>query len=55
MLLVTLEQMKYLEKKADESGVSYAQLMENAGAKLAGKIEDYIKSAKYSFSLRKRK
>ena len=46
MLLVTLEQMKYLEKKADESGVSYAQLMENAGAKLAGKIEDYIKSAK---------
>ena len=28
---VTCAQMKFLEQKADESGLSYYQMMENAG------------------------
>lgn len=31
MLILTTEQMRQVEKLADESGLSYAQLMENAG------------------------
>ncbi len=39
MYLVTVEQMKSLEKLADETGLSYAQMMENAGSGLAQIIE----------------
>ena len=35
MKLVTVPQMRAIEKEADENGVSYAELMENAGRGLA--------------------
>lgn len=35
MKLVTVEEMKAIEKEADASGLSYAQMMENAGKGLA--------------------
>ncbi len=35
MKLVTVSQMRAIEKEADENGVSYAELMENAGRGLA--------------------
>lgn len=40
MKLVTVEQMKAVEKEADEKGLSYADLMENAGRELAYAIAD---------------
>src|SRR5574340_208425 len=40
MKLVTVEQMKAIEKEADEKGLSYADLMENAGRELAYVIAD---------------
>lgn len=38
MRWVTVEQMKELEKQANESGLSYEKMMENAGTKLAETI-----------------
>ena len=35
MRLVTPQQMRRLEELSDQNGVSYAQLMENAGQKLS--------------------
>ena len=29
--MITVEQMKALERRADEAGLSYLQMMENAG------------------------
>ncbi len=46
MLLVTPEQMKLLEAESDRSGMSYAQLMENAGKALARSIEEYHSKSK---------
>jgi NAD(P)H-hydrate epimerase len=40
MKLVTVEQMKAIEKEADEKGLSYADMMENAGRELAYVIAD---------------
>jgi NAD(P)H-hydrate epimerase len=40
MKLVTVEQMKAIEKEADEKGLSYADMMENAGRELAYVISD---------------
>jgi len=40
MKLVTVSEMKAIEKQADASGLSYAEMMENAGRGLAGVILD---------------
>ncbi len=40
MRLVTVEQMKAIEKEADASGLTYAQMMENAGQGLAEVIQE---------------
>jgi NAD(P)H-hydrate epimerase len=40
MKLVTVSQMKAIEKEADSKGLTYAQMMENAGHGLAGIIEN---------------
>lgn len=40
MKLVTVAQMRAIEKQADESGLSYARMMENAGAGLAEAVLD---------------
>jgi NAD(P)H-hydrate epimerase len=40
MKLVTVTQMKAIEKEADASGLSYNQMMENAGIGLAEIILD---------------
>src|SRR5574338_1196120 len=40
MKLVSVEQMKSIEKEADEKGLSYADMMENAGRELAYVIAD---------------
>lgn len=37
-MILTVEQMKYCEKKSDEAGVSLEELMDNAGEKLGRKI-----------------
>lgn len=42
MKLVTVEQMKAIEKEADEKGLNYADLMENAGRELANAITDLV-------------
>ncbi len=42
MKLVTVEQMKAIEKEADEKGLSYADLMQNAGRELAFAIADMV-------------
>lgn len=39
MKLVTVSQMKAIEKEADSVGLSYAQMMENAGRGLANTVE----------------
>ena len=39
MKLVTVEEMKAIEKEADAGGLSYADMMENAGRELAYAIE----------------
>ena len=41
--VVTPEQMKQLEKLTDESGVSYLEMMENAGTALAAVILERLK------------
>ena len=41
MRLVTVKQMKAIEKQADASGLTYAQMMENAGQGLAEVIQDF--------------
>ncbi len=38
MKLVTIEEMRIIEREADAGGVSYAQMMENAGRNLAGEV-----------------
>ena len=40
MYIVTTQQMQAAEKAADDSGLSYAQLMENAGQVIAEAIID---------------
>ncbi len=40
MKLVSVEQMKTIEKEADQSGLTYERMMENAGQGLAEVIED---------------
>ncbi len=40
MRLVTVEQMRAIEKEADASGLTYAQMMENAGQGLAEVIQE---------------
>jgi NAD(P)H-hydrate epimerase len=40
MKLVTVDQMKAIEKEADEKGLSYSDMMENAGRELAYVIAD---------------
>ncbi len=40
MKLVTVSQMKAIEKEADASGLTYDQMMENAGQGLAEVIQD---------------
>ena len=42
MRLVSVEQMKAIEKEADAAGLSYAQMMENAGQGVAEVIQDLI-------------
>lgn len=42
MIIVTPEQMKYLEAESDRNGNSYEMLMEKAGERLAYKIERVI-------------
>jgi len=42
MRLVSVEQMKAIEKEADGSGLTYAQMMENAGHGLAEVIQDML-------------
>ena len=41
MKLVTVSQMKAIEKEADASGLTYDQMMENAGHGLAEVIQDF--------------
>lgn len=41
MKLVTAAEMQRIEREADASGLSYAQMMENAGSGLAQYISDY--------------
>ena len=41
--VVTCEEMKLLEKMADEAGLSYNQMMENAGTKAATYILDMFR------------
>ena len=38
MKIVTVSQMRAIEKEADAKGVSYAEMMENAGRGLAESI-----------------
>ncbi len=38
--IVTCSQMKEIERKADEGGLSYYQMMENAGIGAAGIIKN---------------
>src|SRR5512140_867125 len=40
MRLVSVSQMKAIEKEADASGLTYAQMMQNAGQGLAEVIQD---------------
>jgi NAD(P)H-hydrate epimerase len=40
MKLVTIAQMKAIEHAADAAGLTYAQMMENAGAGLAESVQD---------------
>ncbi len=40
--LVTVEQMKAIEKAADAKGVSYAQMMENAGRAVAEAVQERV-------------
>ena len=40
MKLVTVSQMKAIEKEADANGLTYDQMMENAGQGLAEAIQD---------------
>src|SRR5512146_1563748 len=40
MRLVTVQQMKTIEKEADAAGLTYAQMMENAGQGLAEVVQD---------------
>ena len=40
MKLITVSQMKAIEKEADDSGLTYDQMMENAGQGLAEVIQD---------------
>jgi ADP-dependent NAD(P)H-hydrate dehydratase / NAD(P)H-hydrate epimerase len=42
MRLVSVDQMKAIEKEADASGLTYAQMMENAGQGLAEVIQDML-------------
>lgn len=42
MKLVTVEQMKAIETEADQQGLSYTDLMENAGRELANAISDLV-------------
>ena len=42
MIIVTPEQMKYLEAEADRNGNTYEMLMEKAGERLAEKIISII-------------
>ncbi len=51
MYLVSVEQMKSLEKLADETGLTYAQMMENAGAGLAMVIENEFGDIKEEYSI----
>lgn len=44
MLLVTPEQMKKIEERSEELGVSKKQLMENAGAALAEVIDEHCRA-----------
>lgn len=45
MQTVSPEQMKYIEKRSAELGVSEAELMENAGSALADFIDEYCRNA----------
>lgn len=51
MYLVSVEQMKSLEKLADETGLTYAQMMENAGCGLAQVIESEFGDIKEEYSI----
>ena len=51
MKLVTVAQMKAIEKEADESGLSFADLMENAGRELANIIADLPASEEEDISV----
>lgn len=51
MYLVSVEQMKSLEKLADETGLTYAQMMENAGTGLAQVIESEFGDFKEEYSI----
>lgn len=46
MKLVSTEEMMAVEKEADANGLSYAEMMENAGRGLAETVEDYYSSHK---------
>jgi NAD(P)H-hydrate epimerase len=41
MKLVTVEEMRSIEAKADANGLSFSQMMQNAGAGLAGVVKNY--------------
>ncbi len=45
MKLVTVAQMRAIEKEADASGLPYAEMMENAGRGLAEVVLDYVHPA----------
>ena len=40
MRIVSVDQMKAIEKEADSAGLTYAQMMQNAGQGLAEVIQD---------------
>jgi hydroxyethylthiazole kinase-like uncharacterized protein yjeF len=46
MKLVTIAEMQTIERQADESGLSYDQMMENAGLGLAQVVEEEYRSLK---------
>lgn len=52
MIIVTPEQMKYLEAEADRNGNTYEMLMEKAGERLAEKIISIINIEKMKTIIR---
>lgn len=46
MRVVTVAQMKQIEKNADANGISYYQMMENAGTAAYHSIRQHVPNAK---------